>query len=405
MDPIYLDNNATTPLLPAVWEAMAPYALQAYGNPASAHSFGRKARRALEDARERVAVLLDAHADEVIFTSGATEANNFALLGAVGPASHRSLLPKTDEALVLPRSGGEGSAPHLLASPLEHPSVVEPLAQLVERGFALNHLPVSDKGIIVDNVLVNLLRPETCLVAVQLVNHEMGAIQPIAALARGLPPSVRFHCDATQAVGKLPVRFHELGVTSLALSAHKFHGPKGIGALLLRRGTSLTPRTFGGHQQQGRRPGTEPVALVVGLAAALDLAISEMQIRFNHVLTLRLRLLDALRRGAAPVVLNGPESEGVPHCLNLSFPSLRADLLLMRLDLAGVLCSAGSACSSGSLLPSPVLRALRLPEELLTSAVRLSLSPLLTIQQIDEAAYRICQSVNDLRRASASALR
>jgi cysteine desulfurase len=374
MEPIYLDHNATTPLLPAVWDAMRPYALEAFGNPASAHRFGRRARQGLEDARERVAARLGADPDEVVFTSGATEANNLALFGLAGdpPA-------------------------HLLASPVEHPSVVEPLRQLASAGFALDWLPVSREGAVPADAPPALVRPDTRLVAVMLANHETGAVQPVRALAAGLVGRAAFHCDATQAVGRLPVHFHDLGVTSLALSAHKFYGPKGVGALLLRRGAKLRARTWGGHQQQGRRPGTEPVALAVGLAAALDLACREMAERTAAVVRLRERFLAGLRE-AGPFVLNGPAAGGVPHTVNVSFPGVKADALLMALDLAGVACATGSACSSGSLLPSPVLRAMGVPDGVLHSAMRFSLSHLLTADAIDEAARRIASAVWRLRR-------
>jgi cysteine desulfurase len=202
-----------------------------------------------------------------------------------------------------------------------------------------------------------------------------------------------------QAVGRLPVSFHDLGVTSLALSAHKFHGPPGVGALLVRRGTKLQPLLWGGHQQHGRRPGTEPMALAVGLATALERWRQEAEARRAHVLRLRSHFLDRLRTQAAPVLLNGPETSGVPHTLNLSFPGCRAESLLMNLDLAGVACSTGSACSSGSLLPSPVLQAMGVPEDVLHSAMRFSLSHLLTEEEVDEAARRITAVVERLRRS------
>jgi cysteine desulfurase len=373
MDCIYLDNNATTPTLPAVWEAMRPCLTDTYGNPASAHRAGRRARQALEDARERVASLLGAHPDEVIFTSGGTEANNLAVFGLVGDPPG-----------------------HVIASPVEHPSVAEPLRRLEEIGFQGDYLPVDRTGVVRAAALANLLRPETRLVTVMLANNETGGVQPIADL-HGHCPAVPFHCDAVQAVGRVPVHFGELGVTTLSLSAHKFHGPRGIGALLVRRGAELRPLLLGGHQQRGRRPGTELVALAVGLAAALDLAHNEATARRQRVLALRHRLLDALRREAAPLVLNGPEEGGIPHTLNLSFPGCRADALLMSLDLAGVACSTGSACSSGSLLPSPVLKAMGVPDEVLYSAMRFSLSALLSEEEIDEAARRIAESVRRLR--------
>jgi cysteine desulfurase len=381
MDCIYLDNNATTPMLPAVWESMQPSLTEAFGNPASAHAVGRRARRALEDARESIAEHLGAVSDEVIFTSGATEANNLALFGLCGdpPA-------------------------HLLATRIEHPSVAEPLRKLAENGFTLDLLPVDTQGRVRAASLADLLRPDTRLVTVMLVNHEVGALQPIQYVAESLRDSAssrsatapHFHCDATQATGKIPVHFHDLAVDTLALSAHKFHGPKGIGALLLRRGVTLRPRTWGGHQQHGRRPGTEPVALAVGFACALDFACRELNERLAHVRRLRERFLAQLRANAAPIVLNGPD-DGVPHTINVSFPGLKADLLLMNYDLVGIACSTGSACSSGSLLPSPVLQAMGVADDVLHSAMRFSLSPLLTLDDIDEAARRIATVVSRLR--------
>jgi cysteine desulfurase len=374
MDCIYLDNNATTPLLPAALDAMRPYLTAVFGNPASAHQVGRKARQALEDARERSAALLGAHPDEVLFTSGATESNNLALFGLSGTPPG-----------------------HLLASPVEHPSVTEPLNQLAHAGFTVDFLPVDRRGVVAPETLAGRLRPETRLVCVMLANHETGAVQPVADLAARAGPAL-FHCDAVQAVGKLPVDFHRLAVATLSCSAHKFHGPKGIGLLLLRRGVKLQPRAWGGHQQHGHRPGTEPVALAVGLAAALEAACREMDIRREAVTRLRRHFLDFLRDRAAPVVLNGPGEEGVPHTLNLSFPGLKADLLLMSLDLAGVACSTGSACSSGSLLPSPVLQAMGVPDDVLRSAMRFSLSPLLTEAEVEEAGRRVAAVVNRLRK-------
>jgi cysteine desulfurase len=379
-DCIYLDNNATTPMLPAVWEAMRPYLTDIHGNPASAHQVGRRARQALEDAREKTAALLGAHADEVVFTSGATEANNLANFGLAGDPPG-----------------------HLVSTAIEHPCVMEPLRHLQGLGFSVDWLPVDASGVVKADALPDVLRPETRLVSVMLANHETAALQPISDLGfrvLDFGSNAAFHCDAAQAVGKISVHFHDLGVTTLTLSAHKFHGPKGVGALLIRRGTKLRPLLLGGHQQSGRRPGTEPVALVVGLATALELAEGEREVRLAHVARLRSRFLRELRTSAAPVVLNGPDEGGLPHTVNLSFPGCRADALLMSLDLAGVACSTGSACSSGSLLPSPVLRAMGVPEEVLHSAMRFSFSSLLREAEVDEAARRIASVVRRLRCTS-----
>ncbi len=385
MDLIYLDNNATTPLLPAVLDAMRPYLTEFYGNPASAHQAGRRARQALEDARERIAAVLGAHPDEVIFTSGGTEANNLALFGLAGDGAQVALVAQPPG--------------HIIASSIEHPSVAEPILQLEKQGLTVNRLPVNREGIVQAEALPKVLRNESRLVTVMLVNNEVGSIQPVSTLVQLLDGRAAFHCDAVQAAGKIPVNFHDLGVTSLSISAHKFHGPKGVGALLVRRNTKMRQQLWGGHQQQGRRPGTEPVALAVGLAAALELWSQEAQERTDKVRRLRRQLLNALESRVAPVVLNGPREAGLPHTLNVSFPGCRADSLLMNLDLAGVACSTGSACSSGSLLPSPVLEAMGVEKDVLNSAMRFSLSPMLTGEQMAEAARRISAVVHRLRDA------
>src|SRR5262245_55974975 len=375
MNAIYLDNNATTPLSPAVWDSMRPYALDHYGNAASAHSQGRRARRALEDSRELLSELLCADPSEVVFTSGGTEANNLAV------------------------SSLAGSPPgHLLTTPLEHPSVIEPLRRLGDHGFDIRWLQVDHSGVAIVEGLSEQVRPETRLVCTMLANHETGAIQPVEAVVQAVAGRAPLHCDAVQAVGKIDVHFRQLGAATLSLSAHKFHGPKGVGALLVRNDIKLSPQLLGGPQQRGRRPGTEPVALVVGMVTALELVCREREARNAHVLRLRWRFLELLRPLAGPVVVNGPESGGVPHTVNVSFPGCRGDVLLMNLDLAGVACSTGSACSSGSLLPSPVLRAMGVPEDVLHSAMRFSFSALQTEAEIDEAARRVARVVERLRR-------
>lgn len=368
---IYLDSHATTPMLPEVWEAMRPFALEQFGNPASVHGVGRKARAALGDAREQIAHLLSAHPDEVIFTSGATEANNLAVFGLAG------------------------SPPgHVVSSPIEHPCVAEPVRQLAGRGFAVDYAPVDSNGVVRAERFRELLRPDTRLTVVMLVNHETGSVQPVRELAalRSIP----FHCDAAQAVGKFPVDFHTLGVTTLSFSAHKFGGPKGIGGLIVRRTGKLAPQLFGGHQQNNRRPGTESVMLAVGMATALKLATERMTAHREHVGRLRSLFRERLQTLAAPVVINSPE-DGSPFVLNVAFPGCRAELLLMMLDLAGIACSTGSACSSGSLLPSPVLSAMGVPQAVLDSAMRFSFGPSLTEEDIHTATEKIAKAVSRSR--------
>lgn len=276
---------------------------------------------------------------------------------------------------------------------IEHPCIIEPLRQLEARGVPVEWLPADARGVV-------RISSSAALVCLMLANHETGAVQPVRDVARALPPGTHLHCDAVQAVGKVPVHFRDLGATTLSLSAHKFGGPKGVGALLVKRGTELAPLTFGGHQQKGRRPGTEPVALVVGLATALELATRDLEPNRAKAELLRARFWGALERTCGPVVLNGPEigaADVVPTTLNVSFPGCRADLLLMALDLAGVACSTGSACSSGSLVPSPVLRAMGVPDEVLRSALRFSFAPAQPVEEIDEALRRIAECVSRVR--------
>ncbi|MFO0810136.1 MAG: cysteine desulfurase family protein [Gemmataceae bacterium] len=359
---IYLDHAATTPTRPEAVEAVRALLAGPPGNPASAHAAGRRARQSLEDARERIAAVLHCEPAEVIFTSGATEANNLALFGLAGHPPGR-----------------------IVASPVEHPCVAEPLRQLAARGFTVEYLPVDRQGI-VDLSHLGDIR----LVTAMLVNHETGAALTMAARSP-------WHTDAAQAVGKVAVDFRALGVTALTLSAHKFGGPPGIGVLVLQRGTPLRPLLYGGHQQQGRRPGTEPVALAAGLAVALELAEREREANWLTVATLRERFLTRVA-SAAPVVVNSPTG-GVPHILNVSFPGCEAQNLLIALDLVGVACSTGSACSSGSLLPSPVLRAMGVPDDVLRSAMRFSFAATTAATEVDEAADRIVAAARHLRQA------
>jgi len=369
MQPIYLDAASTTPMLPPVWEAMRPYLFERFGNPSSSHQFGRQARRGLDSARESMAAALDCRLDEILFTSGATEANNLALFGLTGAA------PGT-----------------LATSALEHPCVTGPLEQLERRGFTLDRFAVSPQGIVQIPVEIpNDLR----LACLMLVNHEIGTLQPVRALVEAVDGRAWVHCDAAAAAGKVRISFRELRVNTLTLSAHKFHGPKGIGALILKKGSKLQPRTWGGHQQGAKRPGTEPVALIVGMATALELAMTGLEEKVQHVQRLRDRFLEAVQP-AEPVV-NGDLNRSVPHTLNLSFPGCKADALLMKLDLMGVACSTGSACSSGSLLASPVVKALGVAREVLESAMRFSFMGLLSLEEAAEAGRRVAAAALGLR--------
>lgn len=372
---IYLDANATTPMLPEVLEAMRPWMTEPHGNPSSAHALGRKSRQAMEDARDLVAAILGAKSEEVLFTSGATEANNLAMFG-------------------------HASAGTVLVSPVDHPCVIEPGRKLAERGAEVVWLAVDPAGIVAD--LADKLDDRTRLVAIQLANHETGTIQPIEQFTlwmREQAPQACFHCDAAQAVGKVPVHFRELDVDSLSLSGHKFHGPAGVGALLLKNGVRFQPLMRGGTQQHGKRPGTEAVSLAVGLSKALEIADAERDASRHRMQAIQGRLWASLVGSASPAVRNGG---GSPYVLNVSFPGCRGELLLMKLDLAGVACSTGSACSSGSQLPSPVLQAMGVPDEVLRSAMRFSWTRFTTEEEIDEAAKRIAKCVRECRADQSS---
>jgi cysteine desulfurase len=380
--PIYLDYNATTPMDPEVLEAMRPFFLTA-GNAESRHSFGRSARRAWDLAKETVARILGAEPTEVIFTSGGTEANNLAIFGL---------------------AGAESSPGHVVTSPIEHPAISEPISRLEAAGFAVDRVPVNGQGLADASRMAAAFRDDTRFATLMLANNETGAIQPVdklvaLAVARAIP----VHTDAVQAVGRIPVHFHDLGVTTLAASAHKFHGPPGIGLLLVKSGVRLGSRLFGGGQQQGRRPGTVAVPLAVGLATALQKSHDQSSARISRWTALRDRLEASLIAALGPerVIRNGPiENERrLPQTLNIGFPGLDGDAILMQLDMAGIAASLGSACASGSTRPSPTLMAMRVPDDRLRSSVRFSVGAPTTEAEIDEAVARIVQVVGRITTA------
>jgi cysteine desulfurase len=375
---IYLDHNATTPPHPEVLALIDRLWRDAFANPGSRHGFGRKARQVLEEARESMARILGAFPDEITFTSGGTEANNMAILGLAGGP------PRT-----------------IAMTAAEHPSVLEACRYLSGRGWRLRELPVDADGLLESEA--GLPWEEMGLVTVILAHNETGVIQDVCSLAgQAARHGVPLHVDGVQAVGKIPVNFHQLGVTSLSLGAHKFQGPRGAGALLLRRGACLAPVSFGGHQESDRRPGTEAVPLIAGMARALELFDAEQAERGARLARLRDRLEAGLCARCPPVLLNGSRARRLPNTLNVSFPGAPADALLIALDLAGVACSLGSTCASGATEPAPVLRAMRRPTEALHSAVRFSLGSETTEAEIDAAIAKIAGVVDDLRCRAAS---
>ncbi|WP_397568674.1 cysteine desulfurase family protein [Schlesneria sp. T3-172] len=375
---IYLDNNATTQPLPEVVETVARHLRETYGNPSSRHSLGRKARRVLEDSREQIASILGARPDELLFTSGGTEANNLAVFGLT--------------------SHGSGT---ILISPGEHPSNLEACRLRERQGWQIRPLAVERSGLFSTASLQSTIADSTHvrLAAVILAHNETGVIQQVEPLLQGAAQQgFAVHLDGVQAVGKLPVNFRQLGATTLSFGAHKFHGPRGVGGLLIREGVRLTPGfAMGGRQESGRRAGTEPVALIAGMAKALELWNQECQERTAYVRNLRDTLQSRLLELAAPAVVNGLEAERLPNTLNISFPGVDGEALLVALDLEGIACSLGSACASGSIEPTPVLVAMGLEPDLYRSAVRLTLSRLNTFDEIEAAANKIAEVVKYLR--------
>jgi cysteine desulfurase len=397
MTPIYLDHNATSPMLPEVAEAVREASLRYAGNPASQHEPGRQARRALESARESIANLLGAQTagreiDQLIFTSGGTESNNLALKGLMLLDSIKQPRPSLVGA-------GAATDIRLITSSLEHPSIAACAEHLAHQGVQLVKLLAMPQGVTRHDALPALLADNTRLVSIMLANNETGVLQPVAEIATFCRSrDVLIHTDATQAVGKIPVHFHQLGVDALTAAAHKFHGPPGIGVLLLRHGVPLAPSLHGGFQQAGFRPGTESVALAVGMQTALELAVRELDARRPRMAELRDQLERQILAGFPSAVVIGADAPRLPHTSNIAFVGLDRQALVMALDLAGVACSTGSACASGSSEPSPALVAMGLPDAQISSSVRFSLGATTTAADIDEAARRILKVCNHLRR-------
>jgi len=404
---IYLDHNATAPMLPEVADAVRDASLRYTGNPASQHEAGRQARRALETARQRIGEILGARttgmdADQVIFTSGGTEANNLAITGLM-PYQPRPPAGGNSEARNPPLRADPRAEPRaecrLIVSAMEHPSIARTAEYLAASGCRVETLGVNSRGIVRLDQLERLLAADAQLVSIMLANNETGVLQPVREIAaRCRSRGVLVHTDAVQAVGKIPVNFQELSVDALTSAAHKFHGPLGIGVLVVRHSVELQPALHGGFQQAAMRPGTESVALAVGMQTALELWQREADARRERMTALRDRFEQAILAGYPAAVVIGADSPRLPHTSNIAFVGLNRQALAMAVDLAGVACSTGSACASGSSEPSPALLAMGLPEAVITSSVRFSLGATTTAAGAEEAARRILSVCNRLRR-------
>jgi len=404
METIYLDHAATTPLIAEAAEAMEAAHRAGYMNPASQHGAGRRARRVLEEARERIGVLLgadmtSARPDRVIFTSGGTEANNLALLGSAELGARSAELPETVDGRTSASSALRAPRFALLVSPVEHPSVLGPAERLQRLGVGIARLPVDRDGRIDPADVAARLTPAVRLVSIMLGNNETGILQPVRETAAACRAAgVAMHTDAVQAVGKMPVDFRALGVDLMTVAAHKFHGPVGIGALVVRAGVDIAPQLFGGFQQGGLRPGTEAVAPVLGMLAALESWHREASERTARLTTLRDRFEADLAAALPDLVFHGRHVPRLPQTSNVAFIGVDRQTMLLALDQAGICCSTGSACASGSSEPSPTLVAMGCGVDELSSSLRFSLGAGTTAAETAEAAQRIVRVYQELRR-------
>jgi cysteine desulfurase len=383
MQRIYLDHNATTPVDPAVVEAMLPYFLGEFGNASSIHTPGQRARAAVETAREQVAALIHARPQEIVFTSGGTESDNHAIFGVV-----QTLLPR--------RPGTQ-----IVTTSIEHEAVLNTCQTLEKQGAAVTYLKVNRDGLIDLDELRRALRPETALITVMHANNEIGAVQPLAEVGRiAAEADVYFHTDAVQSAGKIPVDVQALQVDLLSLSGHKFYAPKGVGALFIKGGTQLRQLLYGGHQQRGHRPGTENVAGIVGLGKAAEFARLALEHDARRIAALR----DALEQGLLARIpdsrVNAANAPRTPNTSSIVFPGIEGEALLIALDLKGLACSTGAACSSGAVEPSHVLTAIGLPAAEARATLRFSLGRGTTQAEIAAALEIIPAVVAQLRKIS-----
>lgn len=386
---VYFDHNATTPVDREVLEAMLPYFAENFGNPSSIHSPGQQARKAVEHARQQVAALLGARAAEITFTSGGTESDNLAILGIVA-ADER---PRGSTSLT--------TGKHVITTQIEHSAVLQTCRALEAQGVEVTYLPVSADGIVDPNEVRRALRPETVLISVMHANNELGCIQPLEEIGRiAAEADVYFHTDAVQSAGKIPVNAEQLGVDLLAISAHKFYGPKGVGALFVRKGTRLKPVLFGGKHGRDHRPGTENVAGIVGLGKAAEVALRTLPAEGARLGALRDRLEKGLLATIPSARVNGAHAPRTPNTANLSFSFIEGESLVIALDLKGIACSTGAACSSGAVEPSHVLTAIGLPAAEARGSMRFSLGRMNTEEDVDFALGVIPEAVLRLRKLS-----
>jgi len=381
MKRIYLDYAATTPTHPEVVKSMLPYFTDAFGNPSSIYSYGQEAKGAIEEARVKVADLINARDEEIIFTGGGTEADNFALKGVAFASENRGN--------------------HIITSSIEHHAVIETCKFLERRGFSVSYLPVDEYGLVNPADVKKAITDKTILISVMHANNEMGTIEPIAEIGKiAREAGIYFHIDAVQTVGRIPVDVNELGVDLLSMSAHKLYGPKGVGALYIRKGTKLIPFMHGGEQERRRRASTENVAGIVGFGRAVELAQQEMSDEAERLTYLRAQLIKGLLERIDHTRLNGHPVNRLPNNVNISVDYVEGESMLLNLDLEGICASTGSACSSSSLESSHVLLAMGLSPEQAHGSLRLTLGKWTTREEIEQVLDVLPRIVAKLRAMS-----
>src|SRR5712671_5231805 len=387
MNRVYLDHNATTPVEPDVLQAMLPYLSGEFGNAASIHTFGQRARAAVETAREKVAALIGARPQEIVFTSGGTEADNHAIFGVT-------------QALI----GAAGTVPvhkHIITTSIEHEAVLNTCQALEKRGVEVSYLPVDRDGLVSLDQMRRAIRKETVLITVMQANNELGTVQPLAEIGRIAAESdVYFHTDAVQSAGKLAIDVNVLRRDLLALSGHKFYGPKGVGALYIRGGTRLQQLLYGGHHQRGFRPGTENVAGIAGLGKAAEIAGKSLTDDAARISGLRDQLEQGLLSRIPHAQANGARAPRTPNTANITFPGIEGEALVIALDLKGLACSTGAACSSGAVEPSHVLTAIGLTADEARASLRFSLGRHTTAADVQFALEVVPAAVEQLRELS-----
>lgn len=378
---IYFDHAATTPLKKEVLDEMMPYLTEQYGNPSTIYKLGREAKKAIELARERVAKALNADIQEIYFTSGGTESDNWALKGVA--------------------FANKDKGKHIITTTIEHHAVLHPLKYLEGLGFEVTYVPVEPNGIVDPQRIKEAIRDDTILISVMLANNEIGTIQPVKEIAKiAKEKGIIVHTDAVQAVGQISVDVKDLGVDLLSLSAHKFYGPKGVGALYIRKGTKIHPFSHGGAQERNRRAGTENVAGIVGLGKAIELATQSLSEYAAKLQKLRDKLIDGVLSKIDYVRLNGDRNQRLPNNANFSFEFIEGESLLLMLDMKGIAASSGSACTSGSLDPSHVLLAIGLEHEVAHGSLRITLGEDNTEEDIDYLLEVLPEIVSRLREMS-----